>query len=82
MDNNGINNEINRIELSDDEIAMVSGGRDVGSCFEYTIQRGDTLTRIAARYDTTVNILVKINHIKDKNKIRAGDILLIPTPKN
>ena len=43
-----------------------------------TIQRGDTLTKIARRYGTTVEELVKINDIKNKNLIYAGNVLKVP----
>ena len=64
--------------VSDEELTSVSGGAYVGPCIVYTIQRGDTLSRIAARYGTTVAILVELNHIANKNKIYAGHKLLIP----
>lgn len=38
----------------------------------YTVQKGDTLTAIAKKYNTTVDALVKKNNIKDKNKIKVG----------
>lgn len=38
----------------------------------YTIQSGDTLSGIAAKYDTTVNKLVVLNNIKNPNLIYAG----------
>lgn len=39
----------------------------------YTIKRGDTLTKIAARYHTTVARLLKLNpYIKNKNLIYTG----------
>lgn len=38
----------------------------------YTIQSGDTLTKIAKKYGTTVNQLVSWNNIKNKNLIYAG----------
>ena len=44
----------------------------------YTIKRGDTLSRIAAKYNTTVDTLVKLNNIKDEDKIYAGDTIKIP----
>lgn len=44
----------------------------------YTIKAGDTLSAIAKRYKTTVSELVKINQIKDKNKIYAGQTIKIP----
>lgn len=45
----------------------------------YKIVKGDTLTSIAKKYNTTVNELVKLNNIKNKNLIKIGDILKIPT---
>lgn len=45
----------------------------------YTIRSGDTLSAIAAKYNTTVDTLVKLNNIKDKNKIYAGDTIKIPS---
>lgn len=44
----------------------------------YTIQRGDTLSRIAKANNTTVDAIAKANGIKDPNKIRAGATLNIP----
>jgi lysozyme len=38
----------------------------------YTIQKGDTLTEIAKKFNTTVAALQKLNGIKDANKIFAG----------
>lgn len=44
----------------------------------YRVRRGDTLSAIAARFDTTVRALVRLNNIEDPNKIRAGRELKIP----
>jgi len=43
----------------------------------YTVVRGDNLTRIAARYNTTVAKLVEINGIKNANLINVGQVLKI-----
>lgn len=43
----------------------------------YVVVRGDTLTKIAKRYNTTVNNLVKLNAIKDKNLIIVGQKLRV-----
>lgn len=43
----------------------------------YTIQKGDTLTKIALKYGTTVEKLVKINNIKNANLIYAGTTIRI-----
>lgn len=39
---------------------------------EYTIVKGDTLTKIAQRNGTTVDALAKLNNIKNKNLIITG----------
>lgn len=70
--------KITAAEMNEEELTNVSGGAYVGPCIVYTIQRGDTLSKIAARYGTTVNILVELNHIANKNRIYAGHKLLIP----
>lgn len=43
----------------------------------YTVKKGDTLTSIAARYDTTVNKLVQLNNIKDPDYIVVGQVLIV-----
>ena len=43
----------------------------------YTVVRGDNLTKIAKKYGTTVNQLVKWNGIKNKNLIYAGQKLRV-----
>ena len=45
----------------------------------YKIKYGDTLTSIAKKYNTTVDIIANLNGIKNKNLIYAGDTLKIPT---
>ena len=44
----------------------------------YTIKRGDTLSEIAARYDTTVNEIATLNNISNPNLIYAGNIIRVP----
>lgn len=41
----------------------------------YTVQNGDTLTKIASKYNTTIQEIVKTNGIKNPNKIFVGDNL-------
>lgn len=43
----------------------------------YTVKKGDNLSNIAKKYDTTVNNLVKINNIKNPNLIYPGQKLKI-----
>ena len=42
---------------------------------EYKVVKGDTLTSIAKKYNTTVEKIVKLNNIKNKNLIKIGEIL-------
>jgi LysM repeat protein len=78
----------NMVEMNLEEMEEVVGGKG-GSPKKlpkrngfvvYQIQRGDTLTRIAYRYDTTVNELMQINRtlIKNKNDITAGYYIYVP----
>ena len=50
---------------------------------DYTIQAGDTLSKIAKDRNTTVDVLLKLNNIKeeDKDTIFAGDKLKVPPKK-
>lgn len=45
----------------------------------YVVKRGDTLTRIAARFGTSVRAILAANpHVKNPNVIRTGQRLVIP----
>ena len=44
----------------------------------YTVQPGDTLSRIARLYGSTVQAIVNINNITNPNLISPGAVLLIP----
>ncbi|MCT2590937.1 LysM peptidoglycan-binding domain-containing protein [Streptomyces sp. N2-109] len=43
----------------------------------YTVKRGDTLSEIAERFGTTVEQLVKWNHIEDPDVIGVGQRLIV-----
>ena len=43
----------------------------------YAVQRGDNLTKIAKKFNTTVARLVEINHISNPNLIIVGPVLTI-----
>lgn len=44
----------------------------------YTVVKGDTLSKIAKKYGTTVDVLVKLNGIKNKNVISIGQVIKLP----
>lgn len=45
----------------------------------YTVQSGDTLSRIASRFGVTVNELAEANNIENLNQIEVGQVLTIPS---
>ncbi len=50
-----------------------------GMATRYSVQPGDTLWKIAIRYDTTVDALVKANRIADRNLIFPGEVVWVPS---
>ncbi len=44
----------------------------------YTVQAGDSLSRIAQRHGISASELAKANNISDPNRIRVGQALIIP----
>ena len=56
----------------------ISGKTGGGSAKTYTVVKGDTLSKIAKRYGTTVDTLVKLNGIKNKNLINIGQVIKLP----
>lgn len=47
----------------------------------YTVKSGDNLTKIANKFRTTVQVLVDLNNIKNKNLIYVGQVLKLPGTK-
>jgi LysM repeat protein len=60
------------------EVTYTGSGPKKPTTTSYKIKSGDTLSAIAARNETTVAALKKLNNIKDANKISAGASLKIP----
>lgn len=44
----------------------------------YVVQRGDSLSVIARRFDTTVSELASLNQLRNRHTIRVGQELLLP----
>ena len=51
---------------------------DTGENTTYTVQSGDTLFRIALRFNTTVPAIVAVNGLTNANLIYVGQVLIIP----
>lgn len=56
----------------------ISGKTGGGSAKTYTVVERDTLSKIAKKYGTTVDTLVKLNGIKNKNLINIGQVIKLP----
>lgn len=59
------------------EDAMKRVGKSTAKATEYTVQSGDTLSGIAQKFNTTVDALVQLNNIKDRNIINTNQVLKI-----
>jgi N-acetylmuramoyl-L-alanine amidase len=46
---------------------------------EYTVQRGDSIGRIALRFGVTPESIIALNELSNPNRIFPGQVLLIPT---
>jgi LysM repeat protein len=49
-----------------------------GVATTYTVQRGDTLSGIAAKHGTTWKVLAQLNHITNPSALRVGTVLQLP----
>lgn len=48
----------------------------------YVVQRGDSLSAIAGRFDTSVGQLVSLNQLDNQHRIQIGQTLLLPHDTN
>ena len=55
----------------------MGGGSDSAGQTIHTVKAGETLSKIAGTYGTTVDALVEINAIQNKNLIRVGQVLML-----
>ena len=60
------------------KLGGTSGGTaTAGGPTIYTVKSGDSLSKIAAKCGTTVDTLVEINAIQNRNLMRAGQVLML-----
>jgi LysM repeat protein len=57
------------------ETAQTAGGSGCTQC--YTVKSGDTLSKIARKFGTTVNNLVALNGIANPDQIAAGTTICV-----
>lgn len=65
------------IDLYNDDSSNKSNVEVVSSKEYYIIKKGDTLTSIAKKFKTTVDALVQLNNIKNKNLINVGQNICV-----
>ena len=58
-------------------VKSISNKKPVKTETVYTVKKGDALSVIAKKYNTTVKALQSLNNIKDPNKIYVGQKLKI-----
>jgi len=60
-----------------DHVASPTSTEAAGCSANYTVQRGDTLARIAAKQGTSVSAITRASGIANPNLIRTGQVLCI-----
>lgn len=84
----GINGYVDRDQFTKEillsttsEIPLPEDGNkpQAGGTTNIIIQRGDTLTELAIKYNTTVARLVELNNISNPNLIYTGETLIVPS---
>ena len=74
--------ELNNIKGSNLQVGTVlkipsALGTNPNNMFMYTVKSGDTLYKIAQKYNTTVQAIVNLNYLKTNN-LSVGQVLRIP----
>ena len=67
-----------RLKVPGGSSAPASGGGSAASGATYRVQRGDTLSAIAARYGVSMWTLAQHNSISNPSRIYVGQVLRIP----
>jgi len=62
------------------ESAAPESAQPVQEATQHVVSRGESLIRIAEAYGVSVNDLAALNGLIDINRIREGDVLVIPQP--
>ena len=59
------------------KLATFSAKTTTEKTVTYTVKPGDTLNKIANQYKVSINSIVSLNKLKDKNHISVGQVLII-----
>lgn len=66
------------IAIANGRVRIVNSGGYDGVYEKYKVVKGDTLGKIAAEYNVTVDALAKINEIENVNLIEVDQVLYVP----
>jgi membrane-bound lytic murein transglycosylase D len=73
----------NRNLISPGQMLQIPGGNsepttETAELARYEVRSGDTLARIAKRHGVSVNEIVAVNHLRNRNRLRVGQTLRLP----
>ena len=73
---------LNNVKADSLKVGMIlqipnNSGTNPNNMFMYTVKKGDTLYKIAQKYNTNVNEIIKLNNLKSTN-LSIGQIIRIP----
>lgn len=74
------NNLVNPNRIFPGQVLVITTAAPLpGFSFQYTIQRGDTLSTIAQRFNVSLDSLIAINNVTRSTILRPGQVLNIPS---
>jgi LysM repeat protein len=71
------NDIANPNRIHEGQVLEVPGAPAKTETERYTVQRGDTLSAIASRFDVSTDDLVRLNDLADPDRIREGQVLVV-----
>jgi len=75
------NNIINRNRIHVGQVLVIPGRAPAAASparpTRYTVKRGDTLAKIAARNGTTIDAIVAASNLRNRNQIHVGQVLTL-----
>lgn len=71
------NKDLSKYKTVQNRIVMCKQSDKQKNIFEYRIKKGDTLWKIAIKFDTSIKKLAELNQIKNLDLIYSGDILKV-----
>jgi LysM repeat protein/GH25 family lysozyme M1 (1,4-beta-N-acetylmuramidase) len=77
---NSTNSKINYVQPAprpDNSNIVVGSSKSTTTTSTYKVKSGDSLSKIASKFNTNISTLVKLNNIKNVNFIRVGQVLKI-----